>query len=154
MATNQQKLDNVNARANWMFEQMPEYLRNLILGYRGMDGKAPKDVYGRIVDAPQDTVDALLNTKLRSAFDGKEYAFRDYLLTDNARLNEARIRDAARDAQLTALAETVKALATGQTLDVGALLAQVTTASEAGVKAAIESIETTTTVNLNKEPTK
>lgn len=146
MATNQQKLDNINARANWLFEKMPAHLRDVILGYRGMDGKAPKDVYGKITDAPKDTVAALLNTKLRSAFDGKEYTFRDYLLTDNARLNEARIRDAARDAQMTALAETVKALATGQTLDVKALLAQVTSASEAGVKAAIESIETTVTV--------
>ena len=121
-----------------------------VLGYRGADGKAPKDIYGKITDAPQDTVNALLNTKIRSAFDGKEYTYRDYLVTDNARLNEARIRDAARDAQLTALAETVKALATGQTLDVGALLAQITTASEAGVKAAIESIETTVTVKKEK----
>ena len=150
MATNQQMLDNINARANWMFEKMPDHLRNVILGYKGADGKAPKDVYGRIVDAPQDTVNALLNTKIRSAFDGKEYTYRDYLVTDNARLNEARIRAAARDAQLTALAETVKALATGQTLDVGALLAQITTASEAGVKAAIESIETTVTVKKEK----
>lgn len=146
MATNQQKLDNINTRVNWVYEKLVQ----AILGYRGADGKAPKDLYGKITDAPQDTVNALLNTKIRSAFDGKEYTYRDYLVTDNARLNEARIRDAARDAQLTALAETVKALATGQTLDVGALLAQITTASEAGVKAAIESIETTVTVKKEK----
>lgn len=148
--TNQQKLDNVNARANWLFEKMPEHLRNLILSYRGVDGKAPKDLYGKITDAPQDTANALLNTKIRSAFDGKEYTFRDYLVTDNQRLNEARIKDAARDAQITALIDTVQSLAKGQNLDVGTLLAQITTASEAGVKAAIDSIETTVTIKQEK----
>lgn len=149
--SNQAKLDNINARANWMFEKMPDFLRNHILSYRGIDGKAGKDLYAKITDAPQDAANALLNTKIRSTFDGKEYPFRDYLVVDNQRLNEARLKDAARDAQLTALVETVKALAQGQTLDVGSLLAQITTASEAGVKAAIDSIETTTTVNISKE---
>lgn len=148
MASNQQKLDNINTRINWVYEKLVQ----AILGYRGADGKAPKDLYGKITDAPQDTANALLNTKIRSAFDGKEYTYRDYLVTDNHRLNEARLRDAARDAQMTTLAETVKALAVGQTLDVEALLQQVTAASEAGVQAAINSIDTT--ITIKKEDTK
>lgn len=144
--TNTERLHNTNTRVNWLFEKMPEHLRNLILTYRGVDGKAAKDVYGKITDAPQDTVNALMNTKIRSAYDGKEYTFRDYLVTDNQRLNEARIKDAARDAQITALIDTVQSLAKGQALDVTKLLADVQASSAAGVKAAIDSIETTVTI--------
>lgn len=100
--TNQQKLDNINARANWLYEKMPAHLRNLILSYRGVDGKAPKDLYGKITDAAKDTVDTLLSRKIKSMFDSKEYALQDYLLVNNHRANEGNFKLDGLIAALTA----------------------------------------------------
>lgn len=108
---NVKRLVNINHRANWLFEKMPDFLRNHILSYRGVDGKAPKDVYGKITDAPQDTVNLLLNTKLKSTFDGKEYPLRDYLVINNQRLNDARVRDQTREVEIAHLTSKVEALA-------------------------------------------
>lgn len=55
------------------------------------------------------------------------------------------------DAQTKSLISALAAVAKGEPFDEAKLLAGVKSAAEAGVKAAIDSIETTTTVNVKKE---
>jgi len=109
--TNQQKLDNINHRANWVFEQMTDKIRLAILAYKGTDGRAPKDVYGFIVDgskaavtAAQDAVTKLLAQRFRSAYDGKTYSFLDYFLVTNAKVNAADVKLDGIRAALAAIA--------------------------------------------------
>lgn len=129
-----------------MIANGPALAAKATLGYKGEDGKAPKDFYGMVASLPQETAKALLNTKLRSVHDGQEYTFEQYLVTDNQRLNEARMKDAARDAQIAALVQAVSTLAKGQNLDVDKLLADVRASSAAGVQDAIGSITKTETI--------
>jgi len=89
MATNVERLVNINHRINWVYEKMTGHIRDAILTYRGMEGKEAKDLYGKITDAPKDTVSALLSRKIKSMFDSKDYPVQDYLLVNNHRLNEA-----------------------------------------------------------------
>lgn len=81
-----------------------------LLSYKGADGKARRDFYGLVANAPADTVRALLDAKLVSAADGKEYTVEQYLVTNNARLNEAKAKDEARDAAIAKLTTAVAEL--------------------------------------------
>ena len=119
---NEKKLDNINARANWAFEKMPDELTTKIR-------------------------EAILWTQFDLAGDlkGKTSVGNEIRwIASNFRVTQRML-----EAQTKSLISALAAVAKGEPFDEAKLLAGVQAAAEAGVKAAIDSIETT--VNVKKE---
>lgn len=121
MATNQQKLDNINARANWIYEKLVGLVREAVLW-------TSFDVQGTV--RPKGS-----KTNLGTEISYMPQYFHNL--------------QTAIDAQTKSLITALNAVAGGEKFDEAKLLAGIKAASEAGVKNAIASIETT--VNIKKE---
>lgn len=119
MATNQQKLDNINTRVNWVFEKLTAQVREAVLWTQF-------DIAG----------DLKGKTSL-----GNEMRW----IASNFRTIRA-----SNDAQTKSLISALAAVAKGEPFDEAKLLAGVQAAAAAGVKAAIDSIETTVMIKQEK----
>lgn len=114
---NEKKLDNINARANWMFEKLVTQIREAVLWTQF-------DIAGDL--------------KGKTSI-GNEMRW----IASNFRTIRA-----SNDAQTKSLIAALAAVAKGEPFDEAKLLAGVQAAAEAGVRAAVDSIQKTETTTV------